>query len=186
MRDWPIEITRRFPRAVFLDRDGTLTHDGGYDPDRLELGEGVAEGLALLSTLPVMLVVVSNQAKIGLGQISFATMMRYNFTLREQIERAGGRLDAFYFCPHPRDPDTGAPVCRCAKPQPTMLHDAEDDFGLDLARSYLVGDGAADIAAGNAADVTTIALRLAKPNDAAYTCQTFLDAAQLIRLLFDS
>lgn len=183
MRDWPIEIHPRFSRAVFLDRDGTLTSDGGYDISELTFSDGVLEGLVLLSQLPLMLVVVSNQAKIGLGLVSFAAMMRYNFALREQVEHAGGRLDAFYFCPHPRDPDNGQPLCRCAKPQPAMLLDAAADFGLDLPGSFLIGDGEADVAAGNAAGVTTVALQIPEPNAADHTCGTFLEAAQLVKQL---
>jgi histidinol-phosphate phosphatase family protein len=68
-------------------------------------------------------------------------------------------VDAIYFCPH--HPDGGYPeerveykiVCQCRKPEPGMLLQAAEDWNIDLANSYIIGDRLTDIQAGEAAGV---------------------------------
>ena len=70
----------------------------------------------------------------------------------------GARIDHIYYCPH--HPTEGKPpynvVCSCRKPGIGMLQQAAEDFGLDLRRSFVVGDRIVDIQAGRAAGATTI------------------------------
>jgi D-glycero-D-manno-heptose 1,7-bisphosphate phosphatase len=66
--------------------------------------------------------------------------------VERQFAAAGVRFAGVYVCPH--GPDDG---CRCRKPAPGMLLDAARDLGLDLARSLMIGDKAADVEAGRAA-----------------------------------
>ncbi|MBI4172729.1 MAG: HAD-IIIA family hydrolase [Actinobacteria bacterium] len=107
----------------------------------------------ILSQLPVMLVVVSNQAGIAKGLFSADDMAEFNRELRRRVGAAGGRLDAFYFCPdlEPIDLQPGAAASPCAKPAPGMLLEAAADYNLDLRRSFLIGDKASDVAAGRSA-----------------------------------
>lgn len=160
MRSWPKEVQRCFPVAVFLDRDGTINRDTGYThrPEQLDLELGAAEGLCMLSDLPVHLIVVSNQSGIALGKFTEADMLAFNAALRQRVEIAGGRLDAFYYCPHreAKHLRPGEQPCSCSKPEPGMLLEVAADFGIDLSSSYLVGDKRSDIEAGRRAGCTTV------------------------------
>ena len=162
MRDWPIRVVPRFPVAVFLDRDGTINVDTHY-PYRLEDLEflpGALPALSALAALPVNIVVVSNQAGIALGMYTLEAMAAFNRELRRQVAEAGGRIDAFYYCPHleRKNLRPGEQPCPCSKPAPGMLLEAAADFGLDLSRSMFAGDKASDIEAGIAAGCYTILL----------------------------
>jgi len=160
MRDWPPKVEQRYDRAVFLDRDGTLNVDTHYPhkPEELELLPGVVEGLRILAALPLHIIVASNQAGIELGYFTRRQMSRFNARLRSRIERAGGRIDAFYFCPflEPKNLPPGVTANECSKPSPGMLLEAKRDYGLDLTRSFMIGDKTSDVAAGERAGCVTI------------------------------
>jgi D-glycero-D-manno-heptose 1,7-bisphosphate phosphatase len=75
--------------------------------------------------------------------------------------KGGARIDRYYFCPH--HPDAPLPeyrmVCRCRKPGPGMIEQAAADLGLDLTRSFMVGDRPIDVASGHAAGVRSVLVR---------------------------
>jgi D-glycero-D-manno-heptose 1,7-bisphosphate phosphatase len=71
-----------------------------------------------------------------------------------QIEAAGGRVDGVWFCPHA--PEDG---CRCRKPQPGLLQQAARVLGLDLSRSYFIGDAESDVEAARAAGCRPVLVR---------------------------
>jgi D-glycero-D-manno-heptose 1,7-bisphosphate phosphatase len=129
-------------RFVFLDRDGTLVRDTGY-PHRLEEYEllpGVAEALARLARAGFRLAVVTNQSGIGRGLFEERDFARFEARLESDLARAGAPIERCYHCPHA--PDLG---CACRKPAPGLLLRARDELGADLAASWVVGDGAADV-----------------------------------------
>jgi len=135
-------------RAVFLDRDGTLNVDPGYlsDPDQVVLLPGVGEALARLGNAGFLLVVVSNQSGIGRGIFPEAALGPIHQRMNDLLRPFGARIDAFRYCPHrPED------ACSCRKPSPALLLDAARDLGIDLSRSFMVGDKAIDLEAGRAA-----------------------------------
>jgi len=167
MRDWPEGIIRRYPIAVFLDRDGTINVDTHY-PHRiadLQLLPRSGEALASLAKLPVHVIVISNQAGIALGMYTREMMSAFNRELRERVERQGGRIDAFYYCPHrePKDLGVGEVACFCSKPAPGLLVEAARDFELDLSRSFVIGDKVSDVEAGRA--VRSYSVLLTKRHD---------------------
>lgn len=166
MRDWPLQVTRRFPIAVFLDRDGTINEDTHY-PHRLKelaLIDGVEEGLRTLAGLPVHLFVVSNQAGIAKGLFTVSDMRRFNQELHRRVMEAGGRIDAFYYCPHfePKDLAPGTTPCTCSKPNSGLLLEAAQDYRIDLKRSFMIGDKMSDVAAGQRAGTSTVLLLTGK------------------------
>lgn len=128
--------------TIFLDRDGTLNPDPGYikSPDQFELFPGVPEALATLKAAGARLIVVTNQSGIARGYFSVDDLDRIHAKLRQLLNAAGVSLDAIYYCPH--HPDEG---CRCRKPEPGMIDQAMHDHGLDLSRSYVIGDHARDM-----------------------------------------
>lgn len=128
--------------TIFLDRDGTLNPDPGYiqSPDRFELFPGAAEALARLKQAGARLIVVTNQSGIARGFLSLSDLDRVHEKLRRLLNAAGVSLDAIYFCPH--HPDEG---CRCRKPETGMIDQAVREHGVDISRSYYIGDHARDM-----------------------------------------
>ena len=166
MRDWPSIPIRRYRHAVFLDRDGTINVDTHY-PHRVEdlcFVPRSLDGLLYLALLPVHIIVVSNQAGIAQGRYTRVQMSQFNTELRCKVEQAGGRIDAFYFCPHlePKDLPPGTLPCPCSKPAPGMLLEAAKDFELNLARSFTIGDKISDIAAGESVSCVTVLINASK------------------------
>lgn len=143
--------------AVFLDRDGVLNVERGY-VHRIEDFEwlpGVTDALRRLADSGFELVVVTNQAGIAKGLYDEAQYRRLTRHMREQLDREGIALAGVYHCPH--HPQAALPAyarsCECRKPAPGLLLRAADELGLDLGRSFLVGDKLSDTAAGRAAGV---------------------------------
>lgn len=132
-------------KAVFLDRDGTLIVDRNYlsDPAQVEMLPGVPQALKRLQDAGFLLIIVTNQSGIGRGYYSEADMHRVNARLVAALEGDGVRFTKVYFSPEaPEAPSRGR------KPSPAFLHDARDEFGVDLARSYMVGDKPIDVQCG--------------------------------------
>lgn len=131
--------------AVFLDRDGTLNVERHYlsHPDQFELLPGVPRALRRLGTAGFRLVVVTNQSGIGRGYFTGADLESIHGRMQELLSAHGVRLDAIYSAPEaPGQPS------RYRKPSPQALFDARDRFGLDLSRSFMVGDKWVDVETG--------------------------------------
>ncbi len=132
-------------RAVFFDRDGTLNEEKEYlsDPDRLVLFPGAGAALARLRQAGFLLFIVTNQSGIGRGYYTLDDMHRVNQRLTAQLQAEGVEFARIYFAPEaPEQPSRGR------KPSPQFLRDAADEFGVDLAQSYMVGDKRIDLECG--------------------------------------
>ncbi|MFD7615583.1 D-glycero-alpha-D-manno-heptose-1,7-bisphosphate 7-phosphatase [Streptomyces sp. NPDC059802] len=146
-------------KAVFLDRDGTLTEPRHYPsrPEDLVLQLGIGAPLRALQHAGWALVVVTNQSGVARGFFTERSLGAMHERLTALIAAQGVRLDGIYACPH--HPDGTVPeyrvTCACRKPAPGMLHQAALDLGLDCSRSWTVGDSSCDIAAGRAAGTLT-------------------------------
>jgi len=143
--------------AVFLDRDGVLNEnraDHVRTWEQVVFLPGVFEAMQRLAGSPFVVVVVTNQSAVGRGLMSAQTLAAINQGIVQQVQQAGGRIDALYACPH--GPDAG---CPCRKPRPGMLLQAAQDLAIDLERSYLVGDAVSDVEAGLAAGCRPILVR---------------------------
>lgn len=149
-------------RAVFLDRDGTLIHDPGYlgDPDGVEVLPGVADALRALTNAGFTLVVVTNQSGIARGRYTVERYEEVAARLGAVLGAAGIELAATYYCPY--HPDGTVPAFarehEDRKPNPGMWHRAAADLGIDLERSYSIGDGERDVVAGKRAGTTCVLL----------------------------
>lgn len=149
-------------RAVFLDRDGTLIHDPGYlgDPDGVQVFPGVADALGALSQAGFLLVVVTNQSGIARGRYTVERYEEVAARLGAVLAASGVDLAATYYCPYHPD-GTVEPFAReheDRKPNAGMWHRAAADLGIDLARSYSLGDGERDVVAGKRAGTTCVLL----------------------------
>ena len=149
--------------AVFLDRDGTLNVDVGYlhAMEQLELFPWTGDALRLLKRAGYLLVVVSNQAGIAQGMIPSGFVEQAHEEMVRRVRDGGGDLDALYFCPHhPRGAiKEFSTDCLCRKPRPGMINDAVRDLGIDVARSWVVGDKWLDVQLGHAAGARSILVR---------------------------
>ena len=141
-------------RAVFIDRDGTLTEEVGYvnHPSRLRLLPRSAEAVRRLNQAGVAAVLATNQAGVARGSFSEEVLAAVNAALVLQLKEEGACLDGLYVCPH--HPTEGAPPfrqdCDCRKPRPGLLRRAAAELGLDLQRSTCVGDKPSDLVAARA------------------------------------
>ncbi len=157
--------------AVFLDRDGVLIREVHLLTriHQLELLPGVPAALSRLQTGGFTLVVVSNQPVVGRGLCDERAVRAVHRALRDRIVEAGGPdLARFAFCPHHPHAEVEAyrQECDCRKPAPGMLLEAAGELGLDLARSWMVGDRFSDIAAGSQAGCRTVLVETGYHRDA--------------------
>ncbi len=130
--------------AVFLDRDGTLIREERYlaDPEGVALIPGTPEALRRLRTACFALVIVTNQSGIARGLYGFRDYEAVAQRLEEILALEGIRVDGTYFCPHHPDVDGS---CDCRKPGTGMHRRAREELGLDLGRSWYVGDRVRDV-----------------------------------------
>lgn len=128
--------------AVFVDRDGTICFDKHYlaDPSGLELIPTVAEGIKKLNEAGIPVIVITNQSGIGRGYFTEQQLEAIHDRLESLLAANGARVDDIFYCPHM--PDSG---CDCRKPRPGMLLQAQNEYGLDLGRSFVIGDRMLDV-----------------------------------------
>ena len=148
------------PKAVFLDKDGTIVHDVPYnvDPSKIELTPGCAEALLRLHHAGHLLIVISNQPGLAKGLFSLQDLRKAERFLAQRLASFGIPIKAFYYCPHHPQGSVLAysRVCHCRKPEPGLLYSAALEHGLDLTASWLIGDILNDIEAGRRAGCGTI------------------------------
>lgn len=146
-------------RAVFLDRDGTITEPRHY-PSRAEdlvLQPGIGPPLRAFQNAGFALVIVTNQSGLARGLFDEAALDLMHQGLRRLLAHHGVQLNGIYLCPH--HPDGSVPhfgvICLCRKPAPGMLRQAAHDLDLALSESWMIGDSACDIGAGRRAGTRT-------------------------------
>ena len=131
-------------RAVFIDRDGTISEEVGYvnHVSRYRVFPFAAEAVRALNAAGWLAILVTNQAGVARGYFKEELIGEVHKVLTDELERGGARLDAIYYCPH--HPTVGEPPyrfdCDCRKPRPGLIQRAAADFRLDLARCWMVGD----------------------------------------------
>lgn len=168
---------------VFLDRDGTLIVDPEDErvdrEDKIKLFPDSIDALKYLSESGFVVILITNQASIAEGRINFQDFDRINNKMLEMLAPSGVKILKTFMCPHSPEDN-----CECRKPKPTMLLEAAREFGIDLARTYMVGDRKSDIFAGANAGTKTILVKTANVpvdvNEATYTAPNLLDAVKYI------
>lgn len=140
--------------AIFLDRDGVINYERpGYVKSLREFRfiGGAVEGIKALSGTGMPVIVVTNQSAVGRGLLSRRTLNRIHVHMVSEARSRGGRIASVYYCPH--RPEEG---CTCRKPKIGMLLKARDSFGLDLKRSWFIGDKQSDERAAAKAGCTMV------------------------------
>jgi D-glycero-D-manno-heptose 1,7-bisphosphate phosphatase len=136
-------------RAVFMDRDGTISEEVGYinHPSRFRLFPSSASAVKLLNENGWLAIVVTNQAGVARGYFSEEMIGRIHDQMQRSLKNERAQLDAIYYCAH--HPSAGEPPyrfdCDCRKPKPGLILRAAEEFDIDLGRSWMIGDRYSDI-----------------------------------------
>ena len=154
---------RVFERAVFLDRDGTIIEEVGYldRPERVELFPWTIDAVRVFNRAGLAVVLVSNQSGVARGFFTEAVVDAVHQRMADLLAEGGARIDAYYYCPH--HPDGKVPPfaqkCDCRKPGRALVDRAEQEFGVEPARSFVVGDRWLDVALGRAVGAQSVLVR---------------------------
>ena len=147
-------------RAIFIDKDGTLVEDVPYnvDPARVRLTRGATRALGRLARAGYALVIITNQSGVARGLFPETAVEEIGRHLTRLLGDGGVPIAGFYFCPHL--PDAVVPQyrlkCECRKPGPGLIRKASDELDLAVEESWMIGDIATDVLAGQAAGCRTV------------------------------
>lgn len=146
--------------GIFFDRDGTINSEVDFlsRPDELILIPGAAQAIREANRSGAKVFIVTNQSGIARGLLTEEDLEAIHQRLRNLLLEHNAHVDEIYYCPH--HPLYGNPPykkeCTCRKPSTGMLLKAERRYGIDLKRSYIVGDRCIDMMAGEQAGCGTI------------------------------
>ncbi len=139
-------------QAIFLDRDGVINRDKGYVYLRkdFEFEKNALEGLKLIKFDQYLVFIVCNQAGIAHGYYTKNDCEKLHRWLRRYLLNKKIKITKIYYCPHhPKGKIKKFSIkCSCRKPEPGMLLRAKKEYGINLRKSYLIGDKTSDILAG--------------------------------------
>lgn len=144
-------------RAVFMDRDGTISEEIGYvnHPSRYRVFPYSAEAVRLLNESGWLAILVTNQAGVARGYFTEDLISSVHKVLTGDLEKGGAHLDAIYYCAH--HPSVGEPPyrldCDCRKPKPGLITRAAAEYEIDLAQSWMIGDRYSDVELARNANV---------------------------------
>lgn len=146
----------RLRPAVFLDRDGTICEEVGYlnHVSRFRMFPFAAAALQRLNDAGYAVIVVSNQSGVARGYFPESLVQQLHQVMVQQLHEAGAKVDAVYYCPH-----ASSDNCSCRKPKTGMLERAASEHGLDLKRSFVVGDRHGDVQLARNAQARGILVR---------------------------
>ena len=156
--------------ALFLDRDGVIVEDTGYlgRARDVRMLAGAGEAIARCNRLGIPVIVVSNQSGIARGLYDWTGFATVQAAIVTALAEAGARLDGVLACAHHGDGKAplNVPDHPWRKPNPGMIVAAGERMKLDLGRSFIVGDRAADLASGRAAGLAGGVLISSRTDDA--------------------
>ena len=160
-------------KAVFIDRDDTVAKDVPYcsRPEDLKVFPGVGRSIRNLNDAGYLVILVTNQSGVARGYFSLETLGKIHEKLREEIAPEGAKIDAIYFCPHHPDEK-----CSCRKPQLGLIQQAAQDFDIDIAGSFVIGDSEHDVEMGRRAGCRTF--RVEGENDFNLAVKKILDGSE--------
>ena len=147
-------------RAVFLDRDGTVTEEVGYltDLKALTLIPGAASAIRQLNEAGFKVILVTNQSGVARGLFPESLVHEAHARLAQMLEEEGARLDGVYYCPH--HPKAGnlpyTMACDCRKPGTGLVDRAVKELDINVSHSFMVGDKWSDVELGQRAGMKSV------------------------------
>lgn len=150
-------------KAVFLDRDGTVTEEVGYlrDLGMLRLIPGAGAAIRRLNEAGYLVILVTNQSGVARGYFPESLVHEAHEKLALMLAADGARLDGVFYCPHhPKAGNSHYTIdCDCRKPATGLVDRAAKDLSIDLPQSYMVGDKWSDVEMGQRAGMRSILVR---------------------------
>ncbi|HEY6193128.1 MAG TPA: HAD family hydrolase [Bacteroidota bacterium] len=146
--------------GIFLDRDGTINEEVDYlsSPLDLHLIPGAADAIREANESGFKVFIITNQSGIARGILTEERLAEIHAALVSALARQHATIDKIYYCPH--HPDFGEPpfraVCNCRKPGTGMIDAAVREFGIDISKSFVIGDRMIDVQTGNNAGAASI------------------------------
>lgn len=146
--------------AVFLDRDGVINEERGYITriSQVRIYDFALEAIKLLHAGGWKVIIITNQSAVARGMMSEAELAEINHFFLEKL-----MVDDIFYCPHyPPEHFEVLPFnvfCDCRKPATGLICQAAEKHGIDIERSYMVGDRVSDILAGQNAGMSTVLVR---------------------------
>ncbi len=176
-------------KLVILDRDGVINHDSDEfikSPEEWKPIPGSLEAIARLNQAGYRVVVATNQSGIGRGLLDMGTLNAIHEKLNKALAPLGGRIDAFFFCPHGADAG-----CGCRKPATGMFEEISRRLNVDLKGVPAVGDSLRDLQAAAAAGSLPILVLTGKGRrtldggDLPESTQIYRDLAEAVDALLE-
>lgn len=157
MIEKPFSSRKKF---VLLDRDGVINEDrpgSVLSVEHFELLPDVDRAIKLIRRKGYGVLVITNQACVGRGELARSELDRIHRKMREELETEDTRIEDIYVCAHTDDDG-----CDCRKPRPGLIEQARRDFGFEPKETWLVGDDLRDIQAATAAGCRPALVRTGK------------------------
>lgn len=168
-------------RLVLVDRDGVINHDSDAyikNPAEWIPLPGSLEAIADLTRAGFDVVVITNQSGVGRGLFGLGELARIHAKMQSEVNAAGGRIAGIFFCPHRPEEN-----CDCRKPQPRLLLQAAEEFGVTLQGVAFIGDKQSDVQAAIAAGARPIVANLRPGEKVSADVEQFPDLAAAARAL---
>ena len=155
-------------KAIFLDRDGVINEivyhkemgilDSPSNPDEFKLLPDVGKAINKFHELGFKTIVISNQPGLAKDKFTMDIFKKIQKKMEQELAKTGSYLDGQYYClHHPEGTNKEyTKVCECRKPKPGLILKAAEKHDIDLANSWMIGDGVTDIKAGQNAGCKTI------------------------------
>lgn len=187
----PTDKKEKYLKAIFLDRDGTINVDVGYNYKISDFAfeKYAAQGLKILQKNNFSFFIVTNQSGIGRGYYTEKDYADFNNHVVKQLEKNGIQITKTFFCPF--HPTAGIGKYKqdspLRKPNCGMLEQAQKEFSIDKNQSWMIGDKWSDIKTGEKFGIKTILLKTGKggcdnehKTQTTYVADNFIDAAKFI------
>lgn len=144
-------------KAFYLDRDGVINEEGDpvtgilFEAEKVRLVPGAAEAVKKIHEAGYLAIVVSNQGAVALGVHTMEDVYAVEKRICALMQEESGHVpDAFYYCPHLRKgtiPEYSF-TCEGRKPGAGMLLKAAEEWDINTASSFMIGDRLTDMLAG--------------------------------------
>ena len=138
--------------ALFLDRDGVVVEEAHYlhKVEDVQLTPNAAQVVKAANERNVPVILVTNQAGVGYGYFGWDDFVAVQTRILSDLAQGGAHVDGVFACPfHAKAKGVYVHENHPArKPNPGMLLLAHERLGVDLAKSWIVGDRSLDVLAG--------------------------------------